>query len=77
MPIQAAVTLGEADDEDRVALMLCRDASERLALIMATVSLRSMCLQGGRVELLLGGDGEDALQLRQFCWSNRAAYKSQ
>ena len=61
-----------------VALMLCSDASERLALIRVTVDFRFM--QACRAAVLRSSSAAMArtpLQFKRFCWSNRAAYKSQ
>ena len=68
MPIQAAVTWVGPMTKVGVALMLCWDASERLALITATAALLSMqvckaavssCSSAAMVRM--------HLQLRQFC----------
>ena len=61
-----------------VALMLCSDASERLALIPATVALRSMQIFSSVVLTSCpAAMASTPLQLRQFCWSKRAVYTSQ
>ena len=61
-----------------VAMMLWSDASERLALSTATVALRSMQFCKAAVSSYSSAAMVTTpLQLRQFCWSNRAVYMSQ
>ena len=61
LPVQAAVDLGWADDEGRCGADVVQGCLRAIGIDHGHGCFAFHAgLQGGRVELLLGGDGEDA-----------------